>query len=442
MTIWDAGRTMRPDTRRRVPRPIAVFGWRRTWGELLYAVLGLPLGIAGFVFTVVTLSLGAGLAVTFVGLPLLAVSGLIGLGYAGGIRGLANSLVGAGVPAPVRPQTDRRGFAWIVSRLTDGAVWRSRLYLLLKLPLGIASFTMAVALYAYGLGGVSYWFWRPFLPCQGRDGGCHRGTNFGPHYWLDTPFRIALVFVLGVLVLLAAPWVVRATVRVDTALIRGLLGPSAREQRVQQLEHTRAVAVDDAATTLRRIERDLHDGTQARLVALAMNVGLAKEKLAEGSDPEQAQRLLDTAHLTAKQAIAEVRDLARGIHPPVLDAGLDHALETLASHSAVPVTVRTALPQRPAAAIETIAYFCAAELLTNAAKHARARSVAVDARTLAGQLVLTVSDDGCGGARIGGGTGLAGLQERVRTVDGTLDVDSPPGGPTTVTVRLPTGLGL
>ncbi len=165
----------------------------------------------------------------------------------------------------------------------------------------------------------------------------------------------------------------RGIVRLDLAALRALVGLSDSARRVGELERSRAAVVDDAAGTLRRIERDLHDGTQARLVSLAMNVGLAREKLAEGGDPAQAQQLLDTAHRTAKEAIAEVRDLARGIHPAVLDTGLDAALATLAAHSAVPVTVQADLRRRPDRAIETIAYFCAAELLTNAAKHSGAR---------------------------------------------------------------------
>jgi signal transduction histidine kinase len=200
--------------------------------------------------------------------------------------------------------------------------------------------------------------------------------------------------------------------------------------------------VDDSAATLRRIERDLHDGAQARLVALAMNVGLAKEKLAEGGDPVEASRLLDDAHATAKQAIVELRDLARGIHPPVLDAGLDAALATLVSHSPVPVRLRTVIADRPDPAIETMAYFCAAELLTNVAKHSGAGSATVDARTSDRRLRLTVADDGRGGAWIGGGSGLAGLAERVATVDGRLTVDSPRGGPTTVRVDLPLRAGV
>ena len=425
-------------TARTLPAPLAVFTARRTWGELLYAVLGLPLGIAGFVFTVTTLSVSGGLLITFVGLPLLAFSGLVSRYLGVGVRRLGDVLVGEPIAAPAPFRAQPGLFGWLESCLTDGTAWRARAYLLLKLPLGILTFVTAVAFWSYGLGAVTYAIWRPFLPCNSPSSGqCHRGMQFGDNYTFDTPFRIVLVTVAGILLVFAAPWVVRAAVLVDRLVARPLLGPTARNARVEELEHSRAAAVDDAATTLRRIERDLHDGTQARLVSLAMNVGLAKEKLAEGGDPAEAQRLLDSAHVTAKEAIAEVRDLARGIHPPVLDAGLDAALETLAANSVIPVSLTTSLHNRPAPAIETIAYFCVAELLTNVAKHSGARSATITARTEGASLVLEVADNGSGGAQVGAGTGLSGLLERVGMVDGTLVVHSPPGGPTVATIRLP-----
>lgn len=436
--FWEAGAQMTAS----LPAPLAVFLRRRTWGELLYALLGLPLGIAGFTFVVTTVSVSAGLAVTFVGLPLLAVAGIVAKYGADGIRRTANRLTAARVAGrPIGPRPARGTLAWIGAQLKDGAAWKARVYLVLKLPLGIGSFVMATVFWVQGLGALSYPIWRPFLPCQtGSDGVCHRGSNFGAGYFIDTPFRIAYFALAGLLMLLAAPWVTHAMLRLDQAALRGLVGPSGRDKRVAELERSRATVVDDAADTLRRIERDLHDGTQARLVSLAMNVGLAREKLAEGGDPAQAQQLLDTAHRTAKEAIAEVRDLARGIHPAILDTGLDAALATLASHSAVPVTIEADLRDRPEPAIETIAYFCAAELLTNAAKHSGARQILVRAASDRDRLVLTVHDDGHGGAVIGAGSGLAGLTDRVHTVDGTLTVVSPPGGPTMVTVQLPTGL--
>jgi len=432
--LWQAETAMP----RRLPRYLTVFRERRTWGELLYALLGLPLGLVGFVFTVVTLALSAGLLVTFVGLPLLALTGLVSR-YGGSVlRRLANRLTSADVPAP-EPFHGKPGvLGWISSCLSDGTAWRARLYLLVKFPLGIASTVTAFVFWFYGLMCVTYATWRPALGCnRTSDGKCHHAIGFTDSWQADTPFRIFLVTIGGIVITLAAPWAIRGVLWIDKFAQRLLLGPSPTNERVAQLERTRAVAVDDSAATLRRIERDLHDGAQAKLVALAMNVGLAKEKLAEGGDPAEASRLLDTAHVTAKEAIVELRDLARGIHPPVLDAGLDTALATLVAQGAVPVSLSARIDERPDPAIETMTYFCAAELLTNVAKHSGARQAWVDVRTHDGRLWLRVSDDGGGGARVGSGTGLAGLTDRVATVDGRLTVESPEGGPTAVTVDVP-----
>jgi signal transduction histidine kinase len=219
-------------------------------------------------------------------------------------------------------------------------------------------------------------------------------------------------------------------------------------ERVRELERSRARAVDDAAARLRRIEQDLHDGAQAQMVAVVMKLGLAREHLgravasSEKTDAERALELralelVDAAHRGAMEAIAELRDLAHGIHPPVLDEGLGAALAALAARSDVPVELVVDLPERPSAAIETIAYFCAAELLTNVAKHSAARHVTLEALHQPGLVTIRVSDDGTGGARIEAGGGLAGLEERVRTVDGRLQINSPNGGPTVATVELP-----
>jgi signal transduction histidine kinase len=214
-------------------------------------------------------------------------------------------------------------------------------------------------------------------------------------------------------------------------------------QRVGELEQSRAHLVEDSAARLRRIERDLHDGAQAQMVAVAMKLGLAREKLGgtlNGTVPPDLERILElveAAHRGAKEAIAELRDLARGIHPPELDQGLGVALTTLAGRSGLPAALVVDLPERPSTAIETIAYFCAAELLTNVAKHSGARHVTLAAVHVPGWLRVQVSDDGTGGARLEERGGLAGLADRVRTVDGRLQVSSPSGGPTVVTVELP-----
>jgi signal transduction histidine kinase len=213
--------------------------------------------------------------------------------------------------------------------------------------------------------------------------------------------------------------------------------------RVRELEQSRAHAVDDSAARLRQIERDLHDGAQAQMVAVTMKLGLAMKKLGrmvDGTGQTDLDRVLDlvaAAHRGAKEAVTELRDLARGIHPPVLDHGLGAALTTLAARSDLPVELVLDLPERPSAAIETIAYFCAAELVANVAKHSGARHATLEAAHVPGLLRLRVSDDGSGGARVEARGGLAGLAERAGTVDGRLQISSPPGGPTVITVELP-----
>jgi signal transduction histidine kinase len=212
-------------------------------------------------------------------------------------------------------------------------------------------------------------------------------------------------------------------------------------ERARELQERRARVVDESAAMLRRIERDLHDGAQVRLTALAMTLGEIKESLdaADGAADarERVRMLAGAAHLSAKEALTELRHLARGIHPPVLDRGLGAALGTLAETSAVPVELRVRMARRPSPAIEAIAYFCAAELLANVAKHSGASRATVSVSDQASWLLMTVNDDGKGDARLAPGGGLAGLVERVQAVDGRLSIDSPPGGPTVITTELP-----
>jgi signal transduction histidine kinase len=358
-------------------------------------------------------------------------------------RGLAARLLDERVPAPP-PQRPGRGLlGWLWAGLRDGPGWRALAYQLLKLP---AAFGEGYAAYLWlgGLANLTYPFWwglfrnhppgvtlSPVLAASPFPG---RGFHVGAFAGTFAAVAVGLVMVL------AAPWVARGVTFLDRWLVRGLLGPGRLTQRVRDLEQTRALAVDDAAARLRRIERDLHDGAQIRLATLAMYLGMAKEQLGDSAEPldvTQARELVDAAHRGAKQALVELRDLAKGIHPPVLDNGLADALATLAAGSAIPVELRCDLPERPAPAIETIAYFCAAELLANAAKHSHANLVTIQAAGREGILLLAVGDDGVGGADPTRGSGLSGLAQRVRTVDGRLRVASPPGGPTRVTVELP-----
>ncbi|MET7357575.1 sensor domain-containing protein [Streptomyces sp. NPDC005562] len=425
------------ERRHRLPAGLRAPLEARTWREFGYTMLSLPIGIAAFVFAVVSLSLGAGLLITFIGVPVLA-AGLAGCRGIGALeRTRARGLLGLDVapPEPLRPKNGGV-MALMGAVLKSGASWRHLLYSLLMMPWAIFSFTVSVVFWTYGWMMLTYplWFW--LFPMYGGQGGIQLYGDNNHHIYLDNPFEITVVAGTGLLVTLATPWILRALTTVDRVMVAGLLGPSRLATRVVELESDRGVVVDTAAADLRRIERDLHDGAQARLVALAMDLGLAKEKLTE--DPQAAARMVDEAHGEVKVALQELRDLARGIHPAVLtDRGLDAALSSLAARCTVRVQVEVDLDSRPAAAIEGIAYFTVSELLQNISKHSGAKSASVDVWRAEDRLMLQVSDDGVGGADISAGSGLAGLAERLDAVDGILVLDSPAGGPTTVTAELP-----
>lgn len=380
-----------PDNDR--PPPVRAVFSAVTWKEIAYLVTNLPVAIVGFVYAVVMVSGTGGLSVTAIGLPLLACGLYLSRQLGRLDRARARALLGVRVdePTPI-PGPKRAGgfFPWLWTSIKDPVGWRTVLYQLVRLPWGVLTFTVALT----GL----FVLW-PVLP-----------------------------------------YVVRLLANADRAMVRGLLSPSDDlERRIAELESDRGVVVDTAAADLRRIERDLHDGAQARLVALAMGLGLAKEKLLE--DPEGAAAMVDEAHGEVKLALQELRDLARGIHPAVLtDRGLDAALSSVAARCVVPVKVAVDLPAgRPAEAIEGIAYFVVSELLQNVSKHAGAgaRRASVEVWRAGARLLIRVSDDGRGGAALSKGTGLAGLAERLGAVDGVLALDSPEGAGTVVTAELP-----
>ncbi|MFH8838786.1 sensor histidine kinase [Streptomyces sp. NPDC017868] len=421
----------------RLPAAIRAPFEARTWRAFLYVLIGLPLSVLWFALSVSFVSAGAGLLITFLGVPILA--GALGMcrGFGAVERARARGLLGLDVAAP-EPVRGRTGGAlsWMGAMLKSGASWRHLLYAVLHMPWAVFSFSVTVALWTWGWSLFTYPLWQWVFPAWIGQDGIQLYGDANHSFYLDAPFEIAVTSAIGLVFVLIGPWVLRGLVSVDRLLVSGLLGPSRLASRVTELESDRGVVVDTAAADLRRIERDLHDGAQARLAALAMDLGLAKEKLAR--DPQAAAVLVDEAHGEVKLALQELRDLARGIHPAVLtDRGLDAALSAVASRCSVPVSVSVDLPSRPAPAIEGIAYFTVSELLRNVTLHSGARRAWVDVWRTDDRLLLQVRDDGTGGARLSGGTGLSGLSERVGAVDGVLAVDSPTGGPTTVTVELP-----
>ncbi|MGW7051881.1 sensor histidine kinase [Streptomyces sp. NPDC054887] len=424
----------RPPRKHVLPAALRAPVEARTWREFGYLMLSLPISVLLFVFAVTMTSLGAGLLITFCGVPVLA-AGLAGCrGFGSLERARARALLKLDVadPAPLRTRPGGGPMAWMGAMLKSGTSWRHLLYAVLHMPWAVFAFSVALTLWAYAWGALTYPLWLLF---PGVDGLQLYGD--GSHsVYLDNPVELAATSAFGLVLLLVTPWIMRALVLVDRVLVIGLLGPSRLATRVSELESDRGVVVDTAAADLRRIERDLHDGAQARLVALAMDLGLAKEKLTQ--DPEAAARMVDEAHGEVKIALQELRDLARGIHPAVLtDRGLDAALSAVASRCTVPVRVEVDLLARPAAAIEGIAYFTVSELLQNVSKHAQASRATVEVWQTGDRLMLQVSDDGRGGADTTAGSGLAGLAERLDAVDGILVVDSPDGGPTTITAELP-----
>ncbi|MBC9726178.1 sensor histidine kinase [Streptomyces sp. TRM68367] len=409
----------------------------RTWQAFGHVLLSLPIAVLLFTFTATMVALGAGLLVTFLGVPVLAVAlaSCRGLGVLE--RARARALLGLEVaePEPLRAQKPG-AMGWIAAVLKSGTSWRAVLYSLLFFPWAVFSFCVAVTVWVCGWSLVTYplWFW--VFPMYAGQGGIQLYGDDQHRIYLDNPFEITVTTAVGLLITLAVPWITRALTMVDRLLVAGLLGPSRLATRVVELESDRGVVVDTAAADLRRIERDLHDGAQARLVNLAMDLGLAKEKLRE--DPQAAVHMVDEAHGEVKTALQELRDLARGIHPAVLtDRGLDAALSAVAARCTVPVRVEVDLAERPAPAIEGIAYFTVSELLQNISKHAQATRAAVELWRVENRLMLQVADNGVGGAGVSSGSGLAGLAERLDAVDGVLVVDSPVGGPTRVTAELP-----
>lgn len=336
-------------------------------------------------------------------------------------RSRFRAALGVDIPRPPHPGGP------VVARLR--AVYtgpQARYHLLTGPAVALAGFLVLLGAVAGAVAATVYvWVWA--LPLNWRL------SQFG--YATQAAYATAG----GVVLLYGAAWAAGALVRLDTRTARALLGPSREAllaRRVEEVTESRAGVVDAADAERRRIERDLHDGAQQRLVSLAVNLGLARMTLTDL--PEDARRVIDEAHREAKAAIQELSDLVRGLHPAVLeDRGLDAALSGLAERAPLPVRVRVDVTARPAPAIEAVAYFVVSEALANVVKHAQASRAEVAVERFGGILLVVVSDDGVGGADEAGGTGLAGLAKRVASVDGTFSISSPVGGPTVVTVELP-----
>ncbi|MFJ9695463.1 histidine kinase [Kitasatospora sp. NPDC101183] len=380
------------------------------WRDTLFTAAGIPLALPMMLGIVSPDALWPAFALVLVCARLMTAAQ----------RGRLRALYGVEVPPPGASR------AWRIGPLRLSLNWRQLVHHLVAGPLLAVGALGVVYLWGVALVLTTLYAWVWLVPA---DAGVRQ----------DLAGLDVLLTVVGVVLIVVTPWLTAALAWLDVFAAQKLLGPDraeALERRVEEIAESRAGLVDAVDAERRRIERDLHDGAQQRLTSLAMNLGLARRTLKD-APPEVMQVIVD-AHEEAQAAIDELRDLVRGLHPAVLeDRGLDAALSGIAARAPFPVHLDVDVTERIAPTVEAVAYFTVSEALTNVAKHARAGRADVSVRTIGGRLRLVVSDDGVGGADAGRGTGLTGLRKRAASVDGTLSVLSPLGGPTTITVELP-----
>jgi signal transduction histidine kinase len=401
-----------------------------TYGRIGYLLAAGVLGTVEFVFLVTAIAVGVGLAITLIGIPILIGTVYAWGGFAEAERRVIGVLTGVSIPNPYRPTPeDASWWVRLRTRLSDPATWKDLVFLLLQFPFGLVALIVTATVLSVGIHGLflPLWYWT---------------VPDGLHYGL---FRVdqlweALLFVpFGTVVLALGIPALSALGRLYTSYAEVLLGSNddpAVTAQMTDLRDARSRIIEAADAERRRIERDLHDGAQQRLVALALTLRMAEKRSADGHS--DAAELVRQAGDEAALALKELRDLARGIHPAILtNRGLPAALDDLAARASVPVQVIEAPSERLPDAVEATAYFVVSECLVNVDKHAQATAATVSVVPRDGQLVVTVSDDGLGGAGVDGGSGLQGLEDRVGALEGTLRVESPPGHGTIVHATIP-----
>jgi signal transduction histidine kinase len=401
-----------------------------TYGRIAYLLIAGVLGIVHFTFLVTAISTGVGLAVTLIGIPILIVSVYVWGWLANLERRTIGYLTGAVIPSPYRPLPAGGWWERLRARLADPATWKDLAFLFLQFPFGLVAFVVTVVVLGAGLQAltVPLWYWA--VPGEVDLFGVFDAETL-PQALLWTPVG-ALVLAVGI------PALGRLG-RLYVAYAEVLLGTNedpVLTAEVTDLRDARSRIIEAADAERRRIERDLHDGAQQRLVALSLTLRMAEKRAAEG-DPDAAE-LVRKANEEAGLALKELRDLARGIHPAILtNRGLPAALADLAGRAPLPVRVTAAPTPRLPDPVEAAAYFLVSECLANVGKHARATEATVAVTATDGSLEVVVSDDGVGGVELGNGSGIQGLEDRVGALSGSLEVDSPVGGGTKVRASIP-----
>jgi len=411
-------------------------GWvNRLARETGYGLSALPLAWFFFALVVTGLALSAGLIVLIGGVLVLPVTLYVARGNAHVERLRLRDLLLRQVTMPAyRRSRPEQGF-WrrATVPLRDPQAWLDLLWSLVSPITGTIAFVLTVTWWAGALGGLSYWFWQRYIPQSPDEHGLAWVLGFGNGRTAESWTDLAV----GVVFLLTLPLVLRGATALHGGLARLMLCSRADLQReVERVASSRDAAREAEAVSLRRLERDIHDGPQQRLVRLTMDLGRARHRL--DSDPQAAGVLIEDALAQARETVNELRALSKGVAPPLLvDRGLAAAVEEMVAQSAVPVTSRLDVPADLPPHVETTAYFVIAEALANVANHTDASAATVTVAEAADRLQIAVGDDGRGGAHLAKGLGLAGLRQRLEAVEGTLRVDSPDGGPPIVVASIP-----
>ncbi|MCL1838086.1 MAG: sensor domain-containing protein [Propionibacteriaceae bacterium] len=441
---------------------------RRCLRESLYLFVSWPLALLYFILTVTLISVSSSLIVIWVGLPLLVFSLVCAAGFAATERGRA-CMVGVGIENPPKPGAglpkNQRGGIWRRwrRRLSDGPSWMAVLHHFIMLPISSITWSILITWWAGAVGGLTAGIWQPFnerliitetvpmpvppVPPIGADPPelpiieVAVPRNLGLADLLHLPISNSMLYTLfGMFFVVTAPWVIHGMTVMQTSITKGLLSPSKRsmERTIASLEQSKTAAVDAELISMRKLERDLHDGPQQRLIRLGMDLSTAERRLDTG-DVEKARGVINEAKSHVEETLHELRNLSRGIAPPILvDRGLVTALTSLAANSTVPVIFDTSVAEgtRLALPVENAVYFCASETLANVAKHSGASRAWMNF-SLSDHAVLIITDDGYGGAQILPGHGLGGLQDRAASVGGVLHISSEIGKGTVVRLEVP-----
>jgi signal transduction histidine kinase len=405
-----------------------------------YVLLGFPLGIISISLCLPFFFLGVGTAIIWIGILIVPATLIMARGFAALERARIRPVLHRDMPHPYYKKRKEGGFLRrVITPVTDGQAWLDLLHAVFRFIPSTFAFAFTVAWWVGALGGLSWSLWGWATLGEGNEG-LPELLGFNSDYTTDVIFYL----VVGAFFAVTLYPVVRGVTLLEALFARGLLS-GVNELRTQVFEANaaremaqaqKAAAVSAEATALRKLERDIHDGPQQRLVRLAMDLGRAEQQFA--SDPDAARATLAEALTQTRETLDELRALSRGIAPPILvDRGLQAALTALAGRCTIPVDLDAPPIERLDPAVESTAYFVVAESLTNVAKHSQASEVHVSVQRLATGLLVSVSDDGVGGASLAKGHGLAGLDDRVRAAGGVLSLDSPEGDGTRITAALP-----